>query len=156
MLGVGAIVLFLGEMVRYEKPGGTLANVAVAVFVWVYVGLMVDFAVADPFLLWRGRVGGLDHPRENGGHWRLYGRPAHRPPQAGPDAEPGKTIEGAFGALALACVGSWACFAWLMPLIRQPSVHGLSWGWLPFGLLMGIAGMVGNLAESLLKRDAGL
>jgi phosphatidate cytidylyltransferase len=29
------------------------------------------------------------------------------------------------------------------------------WGWLIFGLSIGIAGMVGDLAESLLKRDMG-
>jgi phosphatidate cytidylyltransferase len=29
------------------------------------------------------------------------------------------------------------------------------WGWIAFGLLVGGAGMVGDLAESLLKRDVG-
>ena len=46
-------------------------------------------------------------------------------------------------------------FTWLIP---ATSTHpaGRAWGWLPFGLLMGLAGMVGDLAESLLKRDVGV
>jgi phosphatidate cytidylyltransferase len=29
------------------------------------------------------------------------------------------------------------------------------WGWIAFGVIVGIAGMIGDLAESLFKRDMG-
>jgi phosphatidate cytidylyltransferase len=79
---------------------------------------------------------------------RLIGR--HK---MSPAISPGKTIEGGLGALVFACAGAWASFRWLLP----PATPWVAdWGWLVFGLLMGIGGMVGDLAESLLKRDAGV
>ena len=84
---------------------------------------------------------------------RLVGR--HK---IAPLLSPKKTIEGAVGALVFSCLGSWATFTWLVPLpgVSPPELPiGPSWGWLPFGLLMGVAGMMGDLAESLLKRDVG-
>jgi phosphatidate cytidylyltransferase len=30
-----------------------------------------------------------------------------------------------------------------------------AWGWLAYGLIVGVAGMLGDLAESLIKRDLG-
>jgi phosphatidate cytidylyltransferase len=71
---------------------------------------------------------------------------------------PGKTIEGAAGAVVFAVLGSWLTFAWLVPWISATGVAqgaDTGWGWLPFGLLVGTAGGLGDLAESLLKRDAG-
>ena len=44
-LAVAVLGVFLGEMGRYKKPGGNTANLAVAVFALVYVGLMLWFAV---------------------------------------------------------------------------------------------------------------
>ena len=83
---------------------------------------------------------------------RLIGR--HK---MAPRISPGKTMEGAIGALVFACVGSWAAFRWIVPLaIRDSVTHAALWGWLAFGLLVGTAGMMGDLAESFLKRDVGV
>ncbi|TAF57602.1 MAG: phosphatidate cytidylyltransferase [Oscillatoriales cyanobacterium] len=62
---------------------------------------------------------------------------------------PKKTVEGAvFGILSSTMVGAIGAF-------------GLNWAlWLPlglvFGLIVGIASLVGDLTESLMKRDAGV
>ena len=42
----------------------------------------------------------------------------------------------------------------MAPSDLQPGLFW--WGWIVFGLLVGAAGMVGDLAESLLKRDVGV
>ena len=68
------------------------------------------------------------------------------------DARPTE-IEGSAGGLAFACLGSWAAFHLLVPLGGRPNAP--VWGWLAYGLLVGTAGMLGDLAESLLKRDLG-
>ena len=82
---------------------------------------------------------------------RLIGR--HK---MSPYISPGKTIEGAVGALAIATLASWAAFRWLVPISTDPSlVRGPWWGWIVFGLAIGLVGMAGDLAESLLKRDVG-
>jgi len=82
---------------------------------------------------------------------RLIGR--HK---LAPALSPGKTIEGAVGSLAFSCLGAWMAFQWLVPLDVPPWIEpGPWWGWIAFGLLVGAAGMVGDLAESLIKREAG-
>lgn len=68
-----------------------------------------------------------------------------------PLLSPGKTWEGAAASLAAAVGVAWIVlerFAW--PTAARP------WGgWLAYGLLVGGAGMLGDLAESLVKRDLG-
>ncbi|MGD0898216.1 MAG: phosphatidate cytidylyltransferase [Thermoguttaceae bacterium] len=145
-------LILLGEMGRYQKPGGVLANAAVAVLALVYVGVMLDFAVqirmewgVGAMASWiitvkMGDIGAYTTGRLIGRH-KLY-----------PRLSPGKTIEGAAGALVFSCAGAWASLAWLAPLVAGRPL----WSWLVYGLLLGITGMLGDLAESVLKRDAGV
>ncbi len=42
LLALAVLLVFLGEMGRYRKPGGVLANIAAAVFAIVYVGAMLS------------------------------------------------------------------------------------------------------------------
>ena len=44
-LGPGVLLVFLGEMFRYKKPGGNLANLATGVFAIIYVGMMLTYVV---------------------------------------------------------------------------------------------------------------
>jgi phosphatidate cytidylyltransferase len=75
-----------------------------------------------------------------------------------PALSPGKTWEGAAGALIGALVASWIVLIPLRALLT-PADGGLAGpcgGWVVHGLLVGSAGMLGDLAESLLKREAGV
>ena len=155
-LAAGVLLIFVGEMRRYEKPGGVTANVAAGVFALVYVGVMLSFMV-QLRLLWG--VAGLasllivTKTGDIGAYTigRLFGR--HK---MAPVLSPGKTIEGAIGALTFACLASWAVFSWLIPsLVGDDWGPGPCWGWVAFGLAVGSAGMLGDLAESLIKRDTG-
>jgi len=156
-LAIAAMIVFLGEIRRYREPGGIFANIAAALFAFVYVGVMLSLAV-DLRLAWG--LGGLASwvivvkMGDTGAYTvgRLIGR--HK---MAPLISPGKTIEGALGGLAFSCLGAWLTFRWLVPHCVPESVGpGPWWGWMVFGVLVGAAGMVGDLAESLLKRDAGL
>jgi phosphatidate cytidylyltransferase len=157
LLGVVIAVLLsiTGEMCRYRKPGGNMANLSAAIFALIYVGLMLSFAVR--LRLWgvaaiaswiivvkMGDIGAYTVGRLIGRH------------KMAPLLSPGKTIEGAFGSLAFSCLGSWLTFRWLVPgFASEWTGPGPWWGWLVFGLLVGTAGMVGDLFESMLKRDVG-
>ena len=65
---------------------------------------------------------------------------------------PRKTIEGFIGAVIFGGVAAMACSAWLghQPIFGQPATPALS---LILGMFLGLIGQLGDLAESLLKRD---
>jgi phosphatidate cytidylyltransferase len=152
------LAAFVGEMRRYRQPGGVTVNVALATFGVAYVGLLFSFALQLRIL--GGPTAGLlatittcavvklgDIGAYTVG--RLIGR--HK---MAPSISPGKTLEGAAGGLAFACLGAW------LSLVAIPTSLGVSAevvrpNWVVFGLLVGATGMIGDLAESLLKRDLG-
>jgi len=157
VLALAAAVLgaFVAQMCRYGGPGGATANVAADVFAVVYVGFLLSFLVLLR-LTWG--VGALASVLivvkmgDTGAYavGRLIGRR-----QMAPGLSPSKTVEGAIGAVVFACVASWATFRWLVPVTTPERIEtGPWWGWIVFGLLMAAAGMAGDLAESLIKRDA--
>lgn len=75
-------------------------------------------------------------------------------PKLIPAVSPGKTVAGAVGAL----VASAALAAAFVPNVLRPAAHlGMAPGRaLLFGLLVSVAAQLGDLVESLLKRDAGV
>jgi phosphatidate cytidylyltransferase len=73
-----------------------------------------------------------------------------------PSVSPGKTVEGAIGGLIASML-----LAWLYGnFVLRPAAHlGFRWnpiGVLAFGALVSVAAQIGDLAESLLKREAGV
>jgi phosphatidate cytidylyltransferase len=155
-LGAAVLLVIVGEMSRYEKPGGNLANMATGIFTLIYIGVMLGFAVQLRLVWGVGAVAAWVIVVKMGdiGAYavgRLIGR--HK---MAPVLSPGKTIEGAVGDLAFACLGSWLVFRYLVPLTTHSLDPGPWWGWIAFGLLVGVAGMVGDLAESFIKRDVGV
>lgn len=70
-----------------------------------------------------------------------------------PKVSPGKTVQGAVGAV----VGTMAVsLAYAQLLDRFPTYRIGPWEALAFGLLISVTAQVGDLVESLLKRDAGV
>jgi phosphatidate cytidylyltransferase len=73
-----------------------------------------------------------------------------------PSVSPAKTIEGSVGGVLASVLVCWALAHWLL----RPATH-LDFRWRPFGvILFGVlasaAAQIGDLAESLFKRDAGV
>jgi len=159
-LALALLATFAGEMSRYTTPGRVTESLSAAMLAFAYVGLLMTFVV-QLRLVDGGRVGVaallslviVVKMCDTGAYTvgRLIGR--HK---MAPVLSPKKTVEGAIGGLAFACLGSWAAFQWMAPtvtLASRPNATDL--GWLVYGLLIGAAGMLGDLAESLLKRDLG-
>jgi phosphatidate cytidylyltransferase len=156
VFAVLVLAIFLGEMLRFDKPGGILANIAAAIFALAYLGLMFYF-IARLRMTWGigslasmvivvklGDVGAYTVGRLIGRH------------KMAPRLSPGKTLEGAVGAILFACAGAWLSFEYILPAIT-PSILGspATGGWIIYGVLLGVAGLFGDLAESLIKRDVG-
>jgi phosphatidate cytidylyltransferase len=67
-----------------------------------------------------------------------------------PTLSPGKTWEGAVASLLAALAAAWLVIDWWAVAPWRP------WGgWPVFGLVVGLSGTAGDLAESLVKRESG-
>lgn len=152
------LAAFVGEMLRYQKPGGVIVNVALAIFGVAYIGLTLSFCAQLRLL--GGREAGLValaalvivvKMGDTGAYTcgRLFGR--HK---MTPLLSPGKTWEGAAGGIAFALLGSWLAFH-LLPRAMGFDLPQRPGNWVVFGIAVGVAGVIGDLAESLFKRDMG-
>jgi phosphatidate cytidylyltransferase len=71
-----------------------------------------------------------------------------------PAVSPGKTVEGAIGGLVLSVVVAWAYGRWVLPeAARLSFLPGMA---LVFGAVVSMAAQVGDLVESLFKREGGV
>ena len=72
-----------------------------------------------------------------------------------PSVSPGKTIEGSIGGLAASMLVAWAYTQFVLHSshlgFRYPPA-----GALVFGAIVSVAAQIGDLAESLFKREAGV
>lgn len=155
LLGLAAAVLlgFVAEMQRFERPGSTTINLAGAIFALIYIGLLSSFLIQLRMaygLLAVCSVIVVTKMTDVGAYTvgRLIGRN-----KMAPGLSPRKTIEGAVGGLLFACIGSWFSFTVLMYNLPDHEAVSIV-EMLLYGLVVGLSGMVGDLAESLLKRDA--
>ena len=78
-----------------------------------------------------------------------------------PAVSPGKTIAGAVGALVACMLVAWAYERWVLipraTLAIRPVVPMLAAsGAIVFGAIISVAAQVGDLAESLIKRESGV
>jgi phosphatidate cytidylyltransferase len=71
-----------------------------------------------------------------------------------PSVSPGKTVEGAAGALAFTMLASWAYVRFA--LVPIASLGMRLWVALALGAAIGAAVQLGDLVESLLKREGGV
>jgi phosphatidate cytidylyltransferase len=150
----------LTEITRYRHGGESLARLAVTALVVLAIGLPLAFMVGlrlvpaaaaghglatlVPLVSMVAVVKGGDIAAYVVGS--LFGR--HK---LAPVVSPGKTWEGAVASLAASLAVAW--------LILEESGWGggrQPWGgWAVYGLAVGVAGMLGDLAESLVKRELG-
>ncbi len=153
---VGAVLgLLLNEMLRYDKDRSqqVTERLGVGVFGLVYVGLFMGYLVR----LWLLPVGPVALASmlavvklgDIGAYTvgRLFGQ--HK---LCPKLSPGKTIEGLGGAVLFSCLGALV----IGHLWGPPLAAGVGPGrWLAYGALLSVVGALGDLAESMLKRDFG-
>jgi phosphatidate cytidylyltransferase len=148
------LVVFLYEMAVFAEPGRSVERMAVTWLILGYLGLLPCFFAQIRWLA----------PEPEANSFRLAlaafvpktcdigayctGRLIGRHPMT-PVLSPKKTWEGALGGLI-----AGALAAIVIDRFGPESVLGHDFRWeIGFGLTVGLAGMLGDLAESLLKRD---
>jgi len=158
--GISILLLLAVRVVRFRESGHEVPSLSLEVLAVAYAGVLLCLTAS---LRWKG-------PEQNGyqllgalivstklgdvGAYtigRLFGKR-----KMAPRLSPGKTWAGAVGAVVggilgavlwLPVVSPWFGFAWVSS----------QWGFVVlFGASMGIAGLLGDLCESLMKRDAGV
>jgi phosphatidate cytidylyltransferase len=156
--GVMAAILmtaFIVEMALFREPGRAVIRIALTLLVAVYLGLLPMFLAQLRWQPGATAVSGLDRgalafglgvfvPKccDIGAYFT--GRMIGRHPMT-PTLSPKKTWEGLAGGLATAMVVALGLNR-LGPLFTDIVAAG-------FGLTVGLAGVLGDLAESLIKRD---
>ena len=72
-----------------------------------------------------------------------------------PTVSPGKTVEGAIGGIIASVLVAWG----VANLLRGAAQLGFKWspwGVIAFGVIISVAAQIGDLFESLIKREAGV
>jgi phosphatidate cytidylyltransferase len=165
-MAFGVLLAFIAEMRRYQGPGGVTVRVALAVLSMAYLGLLMSFLVA--LRMFGGNAWGMAallsmiiavKLGDTGAYTfgRLFGGKVFGDRRMAPLLSPKKTWEGAVGAIVFSCLGAWLTFHYLVPWLTSSMVVATPW-WraMLYGATLCIIGMIGDLAESLLKRDLGV
>ncbi|WP_166825561.1 phosphatidate cytidylyltransferase [Thalassoroseus pseudoceratinae] len=156
-VSLAMLALFLRSAAIFHEPGHSIDTLGAELLATIYIGMLLAVTaqlrwVAEPeagylvlgSLLIATKCGDI------GAYFlgRFFGKR-----KLIPRLSPGKTRMGAVGAFVGSGLGAWAWLTWATPLFNpewQPPV----WYWcVLYGVILGLIGLIGDLCESLLKRD---
>lgn len=152
------LLLMIFEGARYRKPGSSLESLGANMITVIYAGCLI--AVIAQFRWFPSEsigyfaIGSVIIAAKSGDimaytFGRLWGKK-----KMIPLLSPGKTWMGGFGALVGSCLGGWLWLTYGGALFSgAPKAAELSCV-LGYCLTMGVIGLIGDLCESLIKRDA--
>jgi phosphatidate cytidylyltransferase len=162
VFGLAVLWLLASNALRYQAPGKSMETLGAELLIVSYAGLLLCLTAR---LRWVG--GGEDATR---GYYVLgsliiaaksgdigaytFGRLFGRRKMA-PLLSPGKTWAGFFGALVVAGLASYLWLQFAHNLFNENWFPGSAIVCLIYGVVVAIAGIVGDLCESLIKRDLG-
>jgi phosphatidate cytidylyltransferase len=158
VFGLALMLLFTRAMYHFEQPGTSLENLGAEVLGLCYIAILTSTTAQ---LRWVGDgllgyipLASLVVTVKCGDTSAFFVGRALGGARMAPRISPGKTVSGGIAALVGGMLGGclWLRFA-LPGLTGQPA--GPLWALLLYGLLIALAGMLGDLAESLIKRDVG-
>lgn len=157
------LVLFLLATYRYREPGASMETLGAELLIVSYIGVLLGVvaqlrwvAGSDAGYLVIGSLLFVTKGGDVGAYFsgRLFGRR-----KLVPLLSPGKTWAGAVGALigSAGTAVAWLYFATPLftPKGSEPWTSPVWYASAVYGLILGITGLVGDLCESLIKRDVG-
>jgi phosphatidate cytidylyltransferase len=158
-LSVSVLILLGLSAARYREPGQTLESLGASLLILVYTGLLLAVtsqlrwvAGAQAGYLALGSLLVTAKCGDFGAYavGRLFGKR-----KMAPRLSPGKTWAGFGGALGGATLGAWGWFTYATPRFGDGWLPPPPWAMLVYGLVIGLVALIGDLCESLIKRDAG-
>jgi len=156
-MALAMVMGFAAEMQRYQKPGGAVVRVSLVVFLAAYIGVPLGYAMS--LRVMQANDAGMAalltlivivKLSDIGAY--AVGKSLGRTKLA-PRISPAKTVEGAMGGLVFAMLGAAALFLLIMPGAGLADQRLPGWKVVVYAASLSAAGMVGDVAESLLKRD---
>lgn len=157
------LVLFLLATYRYREPGASMETLGAELLIVSYIGVLLGVvaqlrwvAGSDAGYLVMGSMLIVTKGGDVGAYFlgRLFGRR-----KLVPLLSPGKTWAGAVGALIGSALSAVAWLQFATPLFTPagdpPWQPPLWYASALYGLILGVTGLVGDLCESLIKRDVG-
>ena len=152
VFAVVAILIICTEMASFREPGTSVARISAGIFAVVYLGILPSFFVqlrwSERPPAWLALALTVFVPKcgDIGAYFtgRFLGRT-----KFAPLLSPKKTWEGFVGGMATS-MATAVGLSFAGPAFQFGIVEAVA-----FGLAIGLAGVLGDLAESLIKRDAG-
>lgn len=156
-LSMAVAIAIVFEMIRFKAAEKVISNLAYSIFVIVYAGFLMGFLAGLRFYD-SNEVGMtalmsllVTVKLSDAGAFfvgKMFGRN-----KLAPKMSPAKSVEGAIGAVVTGAMGSVAFFMWVAPWLAGGKVTAPIWACVLFGVVIAVTGMVGDLFESIIKRD---
>jgi phosphatidate cytidylyltransferase len=157
--GVSVMVLFVEAAGRYRGPGRTMETLGAELLMICYIGVLMSLTIQ---LRWVGTpdlgytpFGSLIVVAKAGDIAAYFAGRAFGRSKLVPHLSPGKTWAGFRGAVIGSVLASCVWFGLIVPAYLPTYTVPPGWAMLLYGLMIGLAGLVGDLCESLIKRDVG-
>lgn len=157
---IALIACFLWHFPKYDVNSGVLVRAILAGWVSVYFGICFAFAIAlrlngtsgwGLYLL----VGVILITKMSDAGAYFTGRSLGRTKLCA-HISPGKTVEGLIGGMVVASVAAWVYFNVAAPFVFGRENVSVRWlGVILLGVLITLAGVTGDLLESIFKREMG-
>ena len=161
----GLVLVFVLEMMKYETPaqpkGEAIDRICRYGFILVYVAMCFGFLVPHRYLLSTTELGNgygiltivtLISTVKLSDSFAYFAGKRFGTIKLAPKLSPGKTLQGSLGAPIGGCIAAAICLFVVAPYIFGITVQKPWWWFLVYGILVTAAGMLGDLAESLIKR----
>jgi phosphatidate cytidylyltransferase len=154
----GSLLLIMVRELFRKDMSNSLAHIAVTIFGIMYIGWMgshlvmlrqlpasrgVDDAIGAKLVFFAAL---LTWATDTGAYLCGVAFGRHK---LMPRISPNKTVEGAVGGLLAAGICGWLCAKGLTTFLTPLAATGM-------GLIVGVTGQLGDLVESMIKRDAGI
>ncbi|MFG0332842.1 MAG: phosphatidate cytidylyltransferase [Maioricimonas sp. JB049] len=153
------LLLLFAAAMRYREPGRNVDTLGAEIFTVSYAGFLLALTAqlrwvvgTDAGYIVLGSLLVTAKSGDVGAFFigRLFGRR-----KMAPLLSPGKTWAGAFGAVLGGATGAWCWLTFATPWL-YPEAAPSPWHWsILYGVLIGIVGLIGDLCESMVKRDMG-